>query len=100
MEKKEIHFIGFLANVDNSILKLDLGQPFTIKEKSRNEVGDFLCHFKQDYGLESDDGIIRNQSFCYYCITANNVGLFESTPPRRCSNMHRYIKKDILPLTR
>lgn len=90
MEKKDIHFIGFLANVDDSILKLDLGHPFKIEKKSQEIPVSFLRHIRQHYGTESDDGIlavedqvsgiVHNQSFFYYCVTANNVELFESTP--------------------
>jgi hypothetical protein len=89
MEKKDIHFIGFLANVDDSILKLDLGHPFKIEKQSQEIPVSFLRYIRQHYGTESDDGIlavedqvsgiVHNQSFFYYCVTANNVESFEST---------------------
>jgi hypothetical protein len=90
MQKKNIHFIGFLANVDDSLLKLDLGQPFTIEKKSQGDASSFLCHIRQHYGTKSEDGIlavedrvngiVHNQSFYYYCITASNIESFEATP--------------------
>jgi hypothetical protein len=40
--ERKIHFIGFSTNVDDSILKLDLGQPFTVEKKSQGEVAAFL----------------------------------------------------------
>jgi hypothetical protein len=90
MEKKDIHFIGFLANVDDSILKLDLGQPFTIEKKSQGDAGSFLRHIRQHYGTKSEDGIlmvedqvngiVHNQSFYYYCVRAKIAESFECTP--------------------
>lgn len=90
MEKKDIHFIGFLANVDDSILGLNLGQPFVIEKKSQGDTSSFLRHIRQYYGTESEDcilavedqvnGVVHNQSFYYYCVTAKNVGSFDSTP--------------------
>ncbi len=90
MEKKDIHFIGFLANVDDSILRLDLGRPFKVEKKSQGDTVSFIRDIRQDYGSESDkgvlaieeqvNGIVHNQSFFYYCVTANNVESFEGTP--------------------
>ena len=90
MEKKNIHFIGFLANVDDSLLKLDLGQPFTIEKKSQGDASSFMCYIRKYYGAKSEDGIlaiedqvngiVHNQSFYYYCITASNIESFEATP--------------------
>jgi len=75
VEKKDIHFIGFLANVDDSILQLDLGHPFTIEKKSQGDAGSFLHYIRQLYGTKSEDGILKvedqvngivhNQSFYY-----------------------------------
>lgn len=92
MQKKNIHFIGFLANVDDSLLKLDLGQPFTIEKKSQGDVNvdSFMCHIRKHYGVKSEYGIltvedrvngtVHDQSFYYYCITASNIESFEATP--------------------
>jgi len=38
MPKKAIHFIGFLANVDDSILKLRLEDGFEIEKQSQQQV--------------------------------------------------------------
>lgn len=89
MEKKDIHFVGFLANVDDSILKLDLGQPFTIEKKSQDEVITFQRHICSHWGtsaelqiLEAEEhgnNFVRNQSFHFYCVTARNIESFNST---------------------
>ena len=88
MSKREIHFIGFLANVDDSIAKLKLGQPFSIGKKSQQDVIPFLRHIDMHWGVEESldfsavqkqgDILVRGQSF--YCITARNVTSFEGTP--------------------
>jgi hypothetical protein len=86
--KRKIHFIGFLANVDDSILKLNLGHPFAIEKKSQQDVIPFLRHIDMHWGVEERFGIsavekqgdilVRGQSF--YCITARNLTSFEGTP--------------------
>ena len=90
MPKRKIHFIGFLANVDDSILQLSLGHPFTIEKKSQDEVVPFTRDIRQHYGTNSEygilavedqvNGIVHNQSFYYYCVTGRNVESFNSTP--------------------
>ncbi|MGA2322414.1 MAG: hypothetical protein ABSG22_01035 [Sedimentisphaerales bacterium] len=90
MEKKDIHLIGFLSNVDDSILKLDLGQPFTIEKISQGDAISFIRNIREFYGTESDNGIlaiedrvngiVHDQSFYYYCVMARNIESFESTP--------------------
>jgi Apea-like HEPN len=89
LENKDIHFIGFLANVDDSILKLDLGHPFKIEKKPQGDTSSFLRYIRQDYGIKSEDGIlavedrvngiVHDQSFYYYGITASNIESFEGT---------------------
>jgi len=76
--KRKIHFIGFLANVDDSILKLNLEQLFTIERKSQQDIIPFLRHIDMHWGVEErldfsavekqGDVLMRGQSF--YCITA------------------------------
>lgn len=87
VEKKDIHFIGFLVNVDDSILKLNLGQPFTIEKKSQKDASSFMCHIRQRYGTKYEEdisrvedrvnGIAHEQSFYFYCVTARNVESFQ-----------------------
>lgn len=102
MEKKDIHFIGFLANVDDSVLKIDLGHPFKIEKKPQGDTGSFMRYIRQHYGIKSEDGIlavedrvngiVHDQSFYYYCVTAENVESFESTPQGvvlRCDALKR-----------
>ena len=90
VEKKDIHFIGFLANVDDSILKLDLGQSFAIEKKSQTDVSPFRHYISFHWGTSADseilavedqvNDIVHNQSFYCYCVTARNVESFDSTP--------------------
>jgi len=85
--KKKIHFIGFLANVDDSILKLDLGQPFAIEKKSQHEVAAFRRYIRSHWGTsdelqviaveEHGNNFVRDQSFHCYCVTAKNVESFQ-----------------------
>ncbi len=108
MEKKDIHFIGFLANVDVSILGLNLGHPFVIEKKSQGDTSSFLRDIRQYYGTKSEDcilsvedqvnGVVHNQSFYYYCVTARNVESFDGTPQGgvvikwgKCGEFHRLI---------
>jgi hypothetical protein len=87
--KKDIHFIGFLANVDDSILKLNLGQPFTIEKKSQDKVTAFQRHICSHWGTSAElqvlaveehgNDFVRDQSFHFYCVTARNVESFDST---------------------
>jgi len=89
MEKKDIHFVGFLANVDDSILKLDLGQPFAIEKKSQSEVEPFRLHIRSHWGTSAESQVlaveehgnnfVRNQSFHFYCVTGRNIESFEAT---------------------
>jgi hypothetical protein len=88
VEKKDIHFIGFLANVDDSILKLDLGQPFLIQKKSQGDIRLFLNFIEKHWGIEEwlsvsamekkDYMLLQGESF--YCVTARKAEFFESTP--------------------
>lgn len=88
MEKKDIHFIGFLANVDDSILKLNLGHSFTIEKKTQKEIMPFLCYIEKHYGREKRmdispiewQGDTPIKGRFYYCITAKDVTSFECTP--------------------
>jgi hypothetical protein len=85
--KRKINFIGFLTNVDDSILKLNLGQPFAIEKKSQQDDIPFLRYIDMHWGLEErldisaveklGDTIVRGRSF--YCIMARNVTSFEGT---------------------
>lgn len=82
--KEDLHFIGFLVNVDDSILKLHLGDDFSIDKKQQNEIMPLLQTLDYHYGAESGFEIINfNQdgrpSGCY-CINKHFPELVESTP--------------------
>lgn len=84
MPKRKIHFIGFLANVDDSILKLKLKKGFEIKKLSQQEVMPFLRTIDFHYGVNSTRGILNFAldgmcSGCY-CVSKSAVTEFESTP--------------------
>ena len=77
MPKRKIHFIGFLANVDDSITKLNLGKGFVIEKHAQQEVMPFLRIIDFHYGIDNRAKIIA--SGCY-CVSKPEVTEFESTP--------------------
>ena len=50
--KKDLYFIGFLVNVDDSILKLRIGDGFSIDKKQQQEIMPFLRKLDFHYGVE------------------------------------------------
>lgn len=81
MSKRKIHFLGFLANVDDSILKLDFGDGFEVKRVSQQEIQSFMKTIDFYYGTNGSRDVI-NQGICpdLYCIKKDNVSEFEATP--------------------
>ncbi len=77
MSKRKIHFIGFLANVDDSISKVNLGSGFTIEKRSQQEVMPFLRQIDFHYGIDSRAEIA---TWGCYCVSRPEVTEFESTP--------------------
>ena len=77
MSKVAIHFIGVLANVDDSISKLRLGVGFTIEGKSEGEVAPVLRMIDQYYGLQARLAISHER---YYCVARRNIAQFDATP--------------------
>jgi len=77
MPKTKIHFIGFLANVDDSITKLNLGKGFVIEKRTQQEVMPFLRIIDYDYGIDSR---INITAFGCYCVSKPDITEFESTP--------------------
>jgi len=82
--KKDLYFIGFLANVDDSILKLRIVDGFSIDKKQQNEIMPFLKKLDFYYGAESGFEIIGfkqdGRSNGCYCIKNHFPELVESTP--------------------
>ncbi len=84
MSKIAVHFIGFLVNVDDSILKLDLGDGFVIVRKSQQEIIKFLSKIEFHYGVNgTTKGVLGfaadGSPLGYYCIVKQNVEELEST---------------------
>ncbi|MGB2864513.1 MAG: hypothetical protein WBC05_14390 [Sedimentisphaerales bacterium] len=82
--KKDLYFIGFLVNVDDSILKLRIGDDFSIDKKQQQEIMPLLQKLDYHYGVESGFEIIKfNQdgspSGCY-CINKYLPEFVEGTP--------------------
>ena len=48
MSKRKIHFLGFLANVDGSILKLDFGEGFRTERMTQVVLDNDLGEIKKD----------------------------------------------------
>lgn len=83
MAKVPIHFIGFLANVDDSITALQLNDGFRIERKAQAEVMAFLDSVEKSYGNNESFRLIAFDSDgrprgCY-CIMKRDVDRFEAT---------------------
>lgn len=82
--KEDLYFIGFLVNVDDSILKLRMGDGFSIDKKEQREIMPFLKKLDFHYGAESGFEIINfkedgRPSGCY-CVNKHLPEFVESTP--------------------
>jgi hypothetical protein len=83
MPKRKIHFIGFLANVDDSILKLNLKDGFEFKKLPQKEVEPFLKKIEFHYGVDTSLQIIKSKpdgkASGPYCITKQSATVFKGT---------------------
>ena len=82
--REDLYLIGFLVNVDDSILKLRIGDGFSIDKKQQQEIMPLLQKLDYHYGAESGFEIINfNQdgrpSGCY-CINKYLPEFVEGTP--------------------
>jgi hypothetical protein len=103
--ERETHFISFLVNVDDSILKLDLGQPFTVEKKSQSEVAAFRRYICSHWGSsaeqhvlaveEHDNDFVRDQSFYCYCVTAKSVESYQGVTPPALKGMFYHLRDKI-----
>lgn len=80
MSKRKIHFLGFLANVDDSIFKLNFGEGFITKRMSQEEVKLFLQKIDFFYGTDGQSDILRGILPDCYCIIKDDIDTYESTP--------------------
>lgn len=84
MRKRKIHFIGFLANVGDSILKLKLKDDFETKKLTQQEVMPFLRRIEFHYGVDTGARIMEfrpdGTPSGSYCITKQPAAEFEGTP--------------------
>lgn len=84
MQNVSVHFIGFLVNVDDSILGLELGDGFQIVKQSQQEISKFLSRIKFYYGVDptirgvlsfAEDGRPSGS----YCIVKQNAAELQGT---------------------
>jgi hypothetical protein len=82
--KKDLYFIGFLVNVDDSVLRLQIRDGFSIDKRQQQEIMPILQKLDYHYGTKSGFEIINFEqdgrpSGCY-CINKHFPELVESTP--------------------
>ena len=83
MPKRKIHFIGFLANVDESVMKLNLKDGFEFKKLPQKEVEPFLKKIEFHYGVDAGLQIMKvrpdGKPSGTYCLTKQSATEFEGT---------------------
>lgn len=100
MSKKDLHYIGFLVNVDDSILNLELGDGFLINKKTQHEAMSLLEKIRFHYGTNSEHEILEfdpnGGSGDCYCVEKRFPSFVETTPQggivipmAKLSNIHR-----------
>ncbi|MBP7050778.1 MAG: hypothetical protein KBE65_07175 [Phycisphaerae bacterium] len=75
MARVPVHFIGFLANVDDSITKLELGDGFVTERRSSSDVMPFLRCIDSFWGTCGRDDIPSGG----FCVVKPNLAAFEAT---------------------
>jgi hypothetical protein len=76
-----VHFIGFLANVNDSILKLSWGEDFSIGKPPANEIDSFLNETQRFYGERGVSTVVSGDPDwdpcpCY-CVKKEHVTEYE-----------------------
>lgn len=72
-----IHFMGLLANVDDSMRELKMGDGFVVECKSQNEILPFLKQIEKYSGLRPGfDALFRS----HFCVVRTDAAQFEATP--------------------
>ncbi len=79
MSKIAVHFIGFLVNVNDSVLRLKLEDGFEIVKKSQQQIIQFLSKIKFHYGVNgTTKGVLGfhtdGSPSESYCIVKQNAG--------------------------
>ena len=77
MSDTSIHFIGFLINVNDSILKLKLGDNFVIEKLPQKKAKPFIDNLNK-FRSYNDVNIIGD-SPQYYCVVKQKVAKFQAT---------------------
>jgi hypothetical protein len=86
MPKVPVHFIGFLVNVDDSILNLDFGDGFRSVKKSQQDLAKFLSKIQFHYGADApvEGGVLGfspdGRPSGSYCLVKQNAIELEATP--------------------
>lgn len=81
MSKVQMHFIGFLLNVNDSIIPLDLGKGISIEKLSQKDVSPFLKAIESHWGMR-DTPLVFDSGGCpdgCYCVVKRNATEFEAT---------------------
>ncbi|HHT9112520.1 MAG: hypothetical protein HZA47_11955 [Planctomycetes bacterium] len=84
MPKIAVHFIGFLVNVDDSVLGLKLGDGFDIVKQSQQQIMKILSRIEFHYGVNGTmKGVLGfdtdGRPSGYYCIVKYNAEELEGT---------------------
>lgn len=103
MKETKVHFIGFLANVDDTILGLKLGDDFVVEKLSQKEVVPFLKRIEFHYGASGYPEIFtQGASPKCYCIRNDNIANFQKTEQNgvvikiaECENYLNNLKKKV-----
>lgn len=77
MDKCKVHFIGFLANVDDSITGLQIGDGFTVEGKTESEAMPFLRNI--DFYSVVQARLGMSHGGCH-CVVKPDIDEFETTP--------------------
>ncbi len=94
--KVPIHFLGFLANVNDSITGLRMGNEFAIERKSNSELAPFLRQIDKHYGLQTGFPFLTRS---HGCVVRREIAQFEGTPqggvavrPHVLNEGHKFVR--------
>jgi hypothetical protein len=81
--KAKVDFVGFLANVDDSILKLEPGDDFVVEKLPQEETLPFLRKIDFHYGADGSQAVLDfdhgGMACGCYCMSKSHVTDFERT---------------------
>lgn len=91
-----VHFVGFLANVDHSLVGMSMGNGFMLEHRSKKDVAPFLRQIDKHYGLQTGFGFL---TWSYGCVVRTDLAQFEGTPqggvairPTVLDEAHRFVR--------